>query len=198
MILSNNNKWVLCTPAKCGSTAVEQMICKSHKIGRKITLKEATGRDCQRFPHGIAYQHGAEYKGPGKRLLLVRHPLERWSSIYWFTKKNQRWHLAKHTEDINVFTDRWFDLRKNDPYIINLMMLNEYVNIFKPNHVFKIEEVENLLSYIELPVNKISHSNTNNSNIGWKETKELLTSKNIRRLKELIKPELELFDYGPI
>lgn len=187
MILANDNSWVMCTPTKVGSTSLEATLINRLKIAHNIFQESP-------YQHGPKYQHGAMYHGKAERILIVRHPLERWSSIYWFMVKRNIF-LKKYAHDINLWTEEWLKSREVDKHRMWNMSLVDYHKIFKPKKIFKQENGFNdLLEYIGQEI-QMSNSNINPLNFGWDNTKKLLTASNYKKIEDLFKPDIKILKY---
>jgi hypothetical protein len=129
MIVSYSKKILVATPTKVGSESLEKDIIKTYEVGERLKgiSKHATNCDLVGF----------------RRLLLVRHPLERFSSIYHFIGKSKGnvtdtsglFHAARK-QDINLFCERFIEAKKT----VWTLQLHEYYNRFNPKKVYKLEQ----------------------------------------------------------
>lgn len=186
MILTNDQKFVICTPPKTGSSSL------------LATLVDRLGVAHKHRPDGEANRHGTLYEGKAERILIVRHGLERWSSLFWFAFKKKTQFLHSYAEQgPDAYVEKWFESREKDDRQINNMTLLSYYEDFKPKTIFKIEDgLEKVLEYIGVKDEEVAQNNINDLNFGWEDTKNYLSPANIKRLEALFKPELKLFKYA--
>lgn len=139
MIISNDGKIVICTPTKVGSTSLERLILEDYKVGRRIYSDEAVGRT---VINSRGYKHGSICNLKVKhRILLVRHPLERFASIYAFLAKSKGNFendlvLAARNGDYEQFCKSYITSDET----VWTKQLSTYVKEFRPTTIYRLED----------------------------------------------------------
>lgn len=184
MLLAKNKSWVLCTPSKTGSSSLIATLVDKLKVADHYRPGEDSNR------------HGTVYHGKAERLLIVRHPLERWSSIYWYAQKKEGRFLHKYSYDVNEYFEAWMEARRKNMFHSFTMFFEDYLIHFTPKKIFKLEDgLEKIMHYLKLPTDDVSEANVNKLNVGWKETSKLLTKFNRERLEDMVKADIKLLKY---
>ena len=185
MTEANSLKWVICSPAKTGSYSIERTLISKMEIAHKWKTQNRVG---------------TFYDGKAKeRILVVRNPLDKWASMYWFMKevhgKGRTIWMGKHTNSIENFATHWLEAVRNNPHANWTDSYSDMALKFKPSKVFKLEslkfDLEGLLGYeVEL-----LHANKTGFKLPWKETKKELSKKNLDGIMAWAKPDLKRFNY---
>lgn len=187
MIIENNNKWAICTPTKTGTYSLQHTLINRLKVAHKLQYDK----------------HDTEYNGKGKRYMMVRHPLERWASMYWFfvnlEERDASVFLKKYIgRGINIFAEEWISRVKNKANEPNTMYLDNYYDIylkFKPDKFFKLEDgLQNVIEFLGYDI-KVSRSNVTKDKCSWYETRNLLSEKNLNFIHQWAKPDIQFFKY---
>lgn len=182
MIIANDQKWVICTPPKTGTVSLQN--CLVPKYAQKSV-----------------YRHEASYTGRGVRILVVRHPLERWASLYWRKRqkalggKTDLW-LGDVAHDIVKYTSQWISARSsntNEMYTWNQV---DFVNHFKPTYFFRLEDqsYKDLLKFIKVR-EQLPHANKTGDKKGWVETSKLMTKAQMEFIVKWALADLTYFGY---
>lgn len=133
MIISNDGKIVLCTPTKVGSTSLEKLVLDDHKLGKRLYSSPENIRGNK---HGSICNLKIKH-----RFLLVRHPLERFASIYAFLRKSRGSFendlvRAARKDDLVKFCSSYLISRET----VWTKQLYSYVKEFNPTNIYKLEE----------------------------------------------------------
>jgi hypothetical protein len=178
MIIGTKKKILVCTPTKVGSESLELDLFSNNVAERVPGLsKHATSCDIV-VP---------------KRYLLVRHPLERFTSIFFFIGKNKSivdssgLFEAARSGDINLFCERYLVAKKS----VWSLQLSEYVSDFKPTKIFKLENgLDKLLS--EFGLDRVTPSHINRTTHGGLKNLEM-SRKNYEKIIKLHKESLKIY-----
>lgn len=195
MIISNDGKIIVCTPTKVGSTSLEEVILVEHELGRRLYRGEAMGNAPG---HNRGYKHGAECVFTGKkRLVLVRHPLDRFASIYAFiakSKGNFFNDLVKYARKgkVDSFCSAYLD--SNDT--VWTRQLSTYVDKFKPTSVFKLEEngIYKIAMEFGIELEKVPYINRTTHG-GWKDLASKMSSEMRKKIVALHCRSIEVLNY---
>lgn len=190
MIVHNKCKWVICTPTKTGTYSLEATLIDRLNVAYKH----------QPIISVVGYRHMTEYDGPGNRILVIRHPLERWASIYWFTRmhmlRGNGIYLSNFAWDVNVYAKEWYRRRLHNPHPMYTDNLFETYKNFRPNVIFKQEEgLQKLIDYLGYDT-RVSHKNRTDDKKDWCDTLPLLNAENISNIMTWAKPDLKKFNYS--
>lgn len=186
MLISNDGKIIVATPTKCGSESLEKDVIKKYKLGKRISNLTKHGAICNMVVK--------------KRILLVRHPLERFASTYHFIKKSTNNYEdisglfeAARIDNINLFVERYLVAKKT----VWTMQLEEYVQLFLPNRIYKLEHhgLEQILHEFGMDVEVPSHINSS-GNTGFNRLKEFMNRKNYDNIIKLHKPSIKVLKYS--
>ncbi len=116
---------LIATPSKCGS---ERLIKTLTRTGLAVHIPEK---------HGWRQEDGY-----GCRALLVRDPLERWVSTYWWIKSTPTLQgyrqLAKVMSSFKTFTE-WLAQRASRSYVFQ--PLTRYIEEFNPERFIPLERL---------------------------------------------------------
>lgn len=134
----------------------------------------------------------------GERIMVVRHPYDRWCSMFWFIVKHGPGHIwcGDFADDINVFVGEWNRRRKEAPHWMWTENLMYHKTHFEPATVFKLETngYQDLLTYLHekygTGVTKVSHKNVTKERRSVEETFNMLTSTNLDIVKKFCEPDL--------
>lgn len=190
MIVANNNKWIIATPAKTGSYSLENTLIKSLRVAHKL---EANNRV------------GCEYNGPIKRrILVVRHPLERWSSMFWFARQKG---LAERsifggtdaaqksiTKAVNDYFELWEYARAAQEHPNFTDTFCEMSAQFGATEHAKTENLQGLINTLGF-IYDIRHSNVGKFKHSWAETSKLLTETHKGAILTVYKEDMKRYDY---
>jgi hypothetical protein len=153
MIHAYDGRWCICTPTKCGTYSLEATLCD--RAG--VAWKESPRHD---------WVPGDE----PHRILVIREPVDRWCSMYWFMRKEAGkgiW-LEDFVGEIDDFVDEWARRCEESDDRYNIRMwhrdLTTYAGHFCPHKVFKMEDgYEALLDHLRksygLSIPNVSHRN---------------------------------------
>jgi hypothetical protein len=171
MLVSFDGRWSICTPPKTGTMSLE------------ATLRH-------RYP--IAYQdqgrHGFDPPPHGERIMVVRHPYDRWWSMYWFMKRNKGF-LHDAATDVNNFCRTWSEVTDHHWAYSQAHM----ADVYKPHIVCKSPDtvVEHLRSCYDSKIPEVSCTNVN-SRKGF----EVLSDDMLEMVMKLwVRPDCERFGY---
>lgn len=172
----------ICTPPKTGTVSLQAALVPKYAT-------KTSGR------------HTMEYNGRGYRMITVRHPLERWASMYWFTK--QKSHrgifMAGFAETPNTYADEWVRRRFKTPmYHTWLSSQSEYFNCFEATSYAKQEDGfdELLIELRHYGINiTIPHLNVTTVKHSWQETARQLNRHNLAAIREWAKRDRMFFNY---
>jgi hypothetical protein len=195
MIISNNEKIVICTPTKVGSTSLEEAILNRYKVGRRIFRDEALGLGRESVSH---YKHGMRCDlKVKKRLILVRHPLARFASIYAFfknSKNNWKSELIDYArkDKIHAFCEAYIKAEST----VWTAQLIEYIEEFKPTKIFKLEEngIYNIAEELGIRLESVPFINKTRHG-GWIEMAQRLDPLIKKQILDAHKASMELLDY---
>lgn len=183
MIVDNHDRFAICTPCKTGTMSLE------------ATLRT-------RYP--IAYQyggrHGWSYEGAGDRLMVVRHPWDRWWSMFHFIQKHvgRSCYFQEYAHDVNVFTEEWAkrcEAGEVHWWFYTQAFMHER---FNPTLVFKLEDglhrvTDWLRENHDRNIPEVSKTNVNHR----KREGQTLTAENTKLVfKFWVEPDCERFGYA--
>lgn len=190
MIVENNNKWIICTPAKTGSYSLENTLIKGLGVAHKL---EANNRvDCQ-------------YNGKIKRrILIVRHPLERWSSMFWFARQKNfagrsifgsaEAGLTLPKTACRSYAMEWLRAWSVQEHPNFTRTFSEMKSIFGASQTWQIENLQGLLYDLGYMVD-IKHSNKGQYVHSWKSTSKLLDKFQREKIISIYQQDLKQFHY---
>lgn len=176
MIASLKDLWVICTPTKTGTYSLEGTLIDRANVAYKIVPRHST--------------HWPVHEGE-ERILIVRHPLDRWASMYWFIKKETGKGIwgEKHSSDINTFCE-WWATQNNFMWTYNL---SRNCELFKPDLVFRQEEgFVDLLQHLGVTIAP-SHRNKVAGRPSYIATIGELSLKNYDIVMKWAEPDLKMF-----
>ena len=176
MILDNEKKWLISLPPKSGTYSFEKSLKK----------------------YGVRYgqMHGHEKMIGVRRVLIVRDPIDRFCSMYWFCKQHihrKTFFVAvyKSATDINTFVRAWLDKRKvSGNKNLWTRSMTYYIETFKPTHVVKLDALGNISSILKEPNLVISHIHKSTGKKNWKETSKGLRPDLKKELLKELKEDL--------
>lgn len=156
----------MCTPSKTGTLSAIGRFCNHPVWAIKIKPLHEPKSPMDGDPH--------------RRILTVRHPLDRWTSMYYYLLRDSCW-LHKYARvSIDALAEEW--LRQKDEelgprgYFMWTWNLSRYVNVFQPTDVFDVT-LDNGDSLIELisklngvELRKLPHAHRSKHRVGWLET----------------------------
>lgn len=185
MIAAINDAWVICTPTKVGTYSLEGTLIDRLNVGYKITPRHRPD-----VPECVPRT--------AKRLIVVRHPLDRWASMYWFIVRETGkgiW-LEKFSHDINVFCEEWLRRRKEDPHWMWTDSQAEHNDVFQADVFFKQEDdLQRLVDYLGYDI-RVSHRNETQGRPSVDETLAALEPKNLQAVLAWATRDCELFKYN--
>lgn len=186
MILAWDNSWILYTPTKTGTYSLEGTLIDVLNVGVKI--KPRHRMDIEMAPD------------KSQRLMIVRHPVERWCSIYWaihrWTNSNSHPYMHQFIESPNIFADEYFR-RIKDGELWPMYTNNNTQNAAscKPHHVFKTEELSKVLEHLGHSPELLKHLNHTKNRPSCLDTLAQLSVENQQALWEWALPDMESFSY---
>lgn len=144
-----DNSWAFCLPKKTGSQSLAGMLAPQEMGG------EGAG-----YATLIGDFHGCEWDGQGKRYMVVRHPLERLASMYWWSIKEQNFNVGPGGPD--AWLKRFVVLlQENKPANAEwLLTQGEMAERFRVDRVFRLEDgLQNVLNHLGIAVDHIQRRN---------------------------------------
>jgi hypothetical protein len=147
------NRWTICTPCKAGCMSLEATL-----RDRSDAAIQIDGR------HGYRRVEGVE-----DRLMIVRHPVDRWVSMYWFIRKHigRSCYFQEYATSMAEFAVEWdkrCEAGENHWWFYSQAFMAKH---YDPTLVFRLEEngVEKICEYLRQRYNAIvpraSHTNRN-------------------------------------
>jgi len=179
MIIAKDDSWAICTPPKTGTVSLQTALVPN-------------------FANTLQYRHQSSYTGKGERILVVRNPLERWASMYWFTKQKARTaiFLGAYTLNVDMYAHQFFIRRELDPHPFFTDNQVEFHKKFEADIYFKQEDgLQKIMSYIGLGYVQVPHENQTKSKVGWQQTSKLLNKENYNKVMEWADKDLFKFKY---
>lgn len=186
------------TPTKCGTVTA-------------IRVLESCG-----FEFTVGDRHSMNPGLATKRFMQVRHPLERWVSMFWairrWTNSGQHPFLWQWCADPVEFANEWLRRRDHDPWQIYTDNLLECYTLCQAQGFFKMEDVADgalavwaatagaqytpngMGRCVSVPVTP--HLNKTKDRPSVQETLDLLTPSQVQRIMEWASPDLEFFGYA--
>lgn len=156
-----------------------------------------------RTRHPIAEQWGGRhnyiYTGEGERIMIVRHPWDRWWSMFHFIQKHigRSCYFQEYAHDVNVFAKEWAERCRFDENHWWFYTQASMAHHFRPDTVFKLEDgLEKVLDHLRAKydpnIPRVSKTNVNHH----KREGQTLTDENIKLvLKYWVEPDCERFGY---
>lgn len=189
-MLTDNKKWIMSLPSKCGSSRFYYMQEKYPKFAKR--LGDWHGGD------GTG-DHEENLKRFKTRLLLLRDPLNRMVSTFWFmltqepgkSKRFDWW----QKQDFNAFSEWVLDHRANaERRLAMLRPLRKYYNHFKPTHLILLEEVDNIWPFVGHQWMEIYYSTRKRATTRRKSVKETVRKKLVPRFKDWLLEDYHTLD----
>lgn len=182
MVVSKDRKWVICTPKKTGTHSLNAVLC-----------------DKTNYAQVISPWHGRTWNGNGVRILIVRHPIERFVSMYYFVKRVRSAWLKRYDTSFNEWANQFFNhpIEVNPDWRLNLC---GYEQEFQPHCWFKTENLQGCLDYLIekfgyiLP--SVPHHYRTKDRPSVMEAWDQLTSLNKASLARWAAPDLRRYDYA--
>lgn len=147
MLLAYDMSFLICTPCKAGCMSLE-----------------ATLRDRAKLAYQIGGRHGYRCSIATKRLMIIREPIARWVSMYWFIRKHigKSCYMQQYATSMAEFAAEW-DKRcvaGEDHWWFNSQTY--IASVFKPDKIFKLEEdgIAKICEEVGCTI-KPSHTNRN-------------------------------------
>lgn len=185
MLTNNQFTFVVATPTKCGSESLEKDVIEKYEVGRRI--------------NGLGKHALGSKEQSNRRYLLVRNPLERFASIYYFLGKSKGnvndvggLFDAARASNINMFCKRYVEYQKKTVWTYQL---NDYVEAFQPTKVFKLENgLEKLLKEfgVDQPASTI---NRTGANTGFHALAERMTARSEHEIRNLHRKSMQVLGY---
>lgn len=188
MIRAHDGRWTICTPTKCGTYSLEATLVERLSVAEKLVPRH----QCEKT-HAV-----------GERIMVVRHPYDRWASMWWFIVQHGAGKIwcGDFSHDINAFVTEWNYRRRERPNWMWTENLAYHHRHFEPATVFKLEtnSYVDLLRYLfekyEVPLVKVSHKNVTRERRTWQETFDMLTPVNLDIVKKFCEPDIALWYAG--
>lgn len=167
MILDMQNRWVICTPTKTGTTSLTSLLTQQRSYGTK------------ELP-----VHRPDWDYPVQdRLMTCRHPLDRWVSMWYFLQRDRSRMHAAAKEGLAPFATEFF--KRYDEYDWNgrwwadieayMWLAPQYMFIdrFRPTSLHDVTQdngasvVEHLNKHYGYGLTKVPHLRKSKEREAW-------------------------------
>jgi hypothetical protein len=179
-LIHRETKRAYYTPTKCGTVSSIAML---EKQGWEFTAGD---------------RHTMDPSLGETRYMQVRHPLDRWASMYWaierWTNSGSHPFLWQWAGRPVEFADEWIARMQHKPWPIYTWSLTQNFFACEASHYFKMEELDTVFApFFGCPV--VKHLNKTKGRVTWQETLDLLREDQVQIIREWASDDLKNFEY---
>ncbi len=148
-LVALDGSWCVCMPKKTGSNSLVAMLAPT-----------VAGRDGYDFAEMPGEWHGCQWDGKGKRVMVVRHPLDRWASLYWYAQ--QEGGPFRGPPGIELWAKQFLEAKTTNHEDSREWWItqSEMADVFHPDVVCRLEDgLERVMEVINMPHKKMYHRN---------------------------------------
>ena len=185
MLIAFDDSWAICSPKKSGSQSLLAMLCPR--------LTDGTGIDKAKF---VGAPHDFTWTGTGKRILIVRHPIDRFASMYWASYGDGSF---AHGRGVEGWLEQFFQqaaTKTITPAFEWTTTQTEIASVFNPDVICKLEDgLPRVLDVIGIECERVCWRNQTSPRHDFAKTFGCISDEWKKRIIDFTGPDLALF-YG--